>query len=94
MYEIALVLSIISSVLVIIYLLGLIFGKRKDEKDLTITISGRIVTTTVNHSGSEPPSGYQSSASQDNGHRVVDGELVDAKKLQSQIENILKNVKN
>lgn len=94
MVDIALVLSIISSILIIIYLIGLIFRKPKEEKDLTITISGRIVTTTVNHSATEPPSGYQSSASQDNGHRVVDGEVVDAKKLHSQIENILKNVKN
>lgn len=94
MYEIALGLSIISSVLVIIYLLGLIFGTRKKENDLTITISGRIVTTTVTQSGQESQSGYQDPASQENGCRVVDGEVVDAKKLQSQIENILKNVRN
>ena len=94
MYEIALGLSIISSVLVIIYLLSLIFGTRKKDNDLTITISGRIVTTTVSHSGQESQSAYQAPASQENGHRVVDGEVVDAKKLQSQIENILKNVRN
>lgn len=93
MYEIALVLSIISSVLVIVYLLGLIFGKRQNDPNQTITISGRIVTTTVTrtehvHSatGSEVSDAHQ-------GHRVVDGEVVDAKSLQSQIENILKNVK-
>lgn len=94
MYEIALGLSVISSVLVIIYLLGLIFGTRNKDNDLTITISGRIVTTTVTQSGKESQSGYQAPASQENGHRVVDGEVVDAKKLQSQIENILKNVRN
>lgn len=94
MYEIALGLSIISSVLVIIYLLSLIFGTRQKDKDLTITISGRIVTTTVTQSGQESQSAYQSPAFQENGHRVVDGEVVDAKKLQSQIENILKNVRN
>lgn len=94
MYEIALGLSIISSVLVIIYLLSLIFGTRQKDKDLTITISGRIVTTTVTQSGQESQSAYQAPASQENGHRVVDGEVVDAKKLQSQIENILKNVRN
>ena len=94
MYEIALGLSIISSVLVIIYLLSLIFGTRQKDKELTITISGRIVTTTVTQSGQESQSAYQAPASQENGHRVVDGEVVDAKKLQSQIENILKNVRN
>lgn len=94
MYEIALGLSIISSVLFIIYLLSLIFGRRNKDNDLTITISGRIVTTTVTHSGHEPRSAYQGEASRDNDHRVVDGEVVDAKKLQSQIESILKNVKN
>ena len=94
MYEIALGLSIISSVLVIMYLLSLIFGTRKKDNDLTITISGRIVTTTVSHSGQESQSAYQASASREISHRVVDGEVVDAKKLQSQIENILKNVRN
>lgn len=94
MYEIALGLSIISSFLLIIYLLSLIFGSRKKDNDLTITISGRIVATTMTHSGQEPQSAHQAQPSQDNGHRVVDGEVVDAKKLQSQVENILKNVKN
>lgn len=94
MYEIALGLSIISSVLVIIYLLGLIFGTRKKDNDLTITISGRIITTTLTQPGQESQSAYQVPVSQENGHRVVDGEVVDAKKLQSQIENILKNVRN
>ena len=50
MHDIAVALSIISSVLVIIYLIGFIFGRKKPEDDIKITISGRIVqvtTTTV-----------------------------------------------
>ena len=47
MYTLALTLSIISSLLVIVYLLMLIFGRNKQE---TITISGRIVTKTVTYS--------------------------------------------
>ena len=47
MYTVALTLSIISSLLVIVYLLMLIFGRNKQE---TITISGRIVTKTVTFS--------------------------------------------
>jgi len=46
-YTLALTLSIISSLLVIVYLLMLIFGRNKQE---TITISGRIVTKTVTYS--------------------------------------------
>ena len=49
MTTLALTLSIISSALVIVYLLMLIFGRRK-EPEQTITISGRIVTRTVTHS--------------------------------------------
>ena len=49
MYELALFLSIISSLLVIVYLLMQIFGRRK-EPEQTITISGRIVTRTVTDS--------------------------------------------
>ena len=47
MYTLAIVLSIISSLLLIVYLLMLIFGRNKQE---TITISGRIVTKTVTYS--------------------------------------------
>ena len=47
MYTLALTLSIISSLLVIVYLLMLIFGRKEQE---TITISGRIVTKTVTYS--------------------------------------------
>ncbi len=47
MHTQALALSIISSLLLIEYLLMLIFG-RKEQK--TITISGRIVTKTVTYS--------------------------------------------
>ena len=50
MYTAALILSIISSVLVIFYLIGLIFGRKKHDDEIKITISGRIVqvtTTTV-----------------------------------------------
>jgi len=48
MYTFALVLSIISSLLLIIYLLDLIFGRNSEpEKDQTITIRGQIVTRTV-----------------------------------------------
>lgn len=49
MTTLALALSIISSLLVIVYLLMLIFGRRK-EPEQTITISGRIVTKTVTYS--------------------------------------------
>lgn len=89
MYEIAIGLSIISSLLFIIYLLGLIFGRRKEDKDLTITISGRIITTTVTQPGQQSVS----PRTNDREPRVVDGEVVDARKLQAQIETILKNVK-
>lgn len=47
MYTIAIVLSIISSLLLIVYLLMLIFGRKEQD---TITISGRIVTKTVTYS--------------------------------------------
>ena len=47
MTTLALTLSIISSLLLIVYLLMLIFGRNKQE---TITISGRIVTKTVTYS--------------------------------------------
>jgi len=47
MYTLAIVLSIISSLLVIVYLLMLIFGRKEQD---TITISGRIVTKTVTFS--------------------------------------------
>lgn len=47
MTSLALTLSIISSLLVIVYLLMLIFGRNKQE---IITISGRIVTKTVTYS--------------------------------------------
>lgn len=47
MYSLAIVLSIISSLLLIVYLLMLIFGRKEQE---TITISGRIVTKTVTYS--------------------------------------------
>jgi len=46
MYDLAIILSIVSSILLIIYLIGLIFGQRKSDKDSTITIRGRVVTTT------------------------------------------------
>lgn len=91
MYDIALVLSIISSILIIIYLIGLIFRKPKDDKDLTITISGRIVTTTVTNTEESMQKMPHSSNNQGN---VIDGEIVDSKALQSQIANILKNVKH
>lgn len=51
MPTIALNLSIISSALVIVYLLILIFGRRK-EPEVTLTIKGRIVTRT--YTVSEP----------------------------------------
>lgn len=90
MQDIALVLSIISSILIIIYLVGLIFRKPKDDKDLTITISGRFVTTTV----TKTEESMQKMPNSRNNHgNVVDGEIVDGKALQSQIANILKNVK-
>lgn len=94
MYEIALVLSIISSVLVIVYLLGLIFGKRQNDQNQTITISGRIVTTSVTRTEHVHSAEGNKGAEENQGHRVVDGEIVDAKALQSQVEKMLKNLKS
>lgn len=93
MYELALGLSIISSILVIIYLVGLIFGKRQNNENQTITITGRIVTTTVTATdlGRNARDDNMTCARQD--PRVVDGEVVDANKLLSQVQHILKNVK-
>lgn len=45
MHTLALTLSVIASALVIVYLLMLIFGRRK-EPEVTLTIRGRIVTRT------------------------------------------------
>lgn len=50
MYTFALTLSIISSLLFIVWLLMQIFG-RKEEPQQTITISGRIITRTVHTDG-------------------------------------------
>jgi hypothetical protein len=65
MYTAALILSIISSILVIVYLVGLIFGPKKTDDEIKITISGRIVqvttTTVVDEHG-----------------RVVEGQVVSA----------------
>ena len=47
MYQLALALSIISYILLIIYLLIAIFGSNKSQ-DNTITIRGSFVTRTVN----------------------------------------------
>ena len=93
MYELALGLSIISSVLLIIYLIGLIFGKRQNNENQTITITGRIVTTTVTAAdlAQNARGGNMAGARQE--PRVVDGEVVDAKQLLSQVQDILKNVK-
>lgn len=93
MYEIALSLSIISSILFIIYLVGLIFGKRQSEQNQTITITGRIVTTTVTRSEEIHGAGQDVAGGVPQGGRVVEGQVVNAKVLQSQIEKILKNVK-
>ena len=93
MHELALGLSIISSILVIIYLVGLIFGKRQNNENQTITITGRIVTTTVTATdlGRNARDDNMTGARQE--PKVVDGEVVDAKQLLSQVQNILKNVK-
>ena len=93
MYEIALGLSIISSILFIIYLVGLIFGKRQSEQNQTITITGRIVTTRVTRSEEMHGAGQDVTGGVPQGGRVVEGQVVDAKALQSHIEKILKNVK-
>lgn len=92
MHDIAITLSIISSILVIIYLLGLIFGSRKKDNDVTITISGRIVTTTVTEQELERNVAGSESKHRPE-HRVVEGEVVDANKLQKQIRSILQNMK-
>ncbi len=93
MYELALGLSIISSILVIIYLVGLIFGKRQNNENQTITITGRIVTTTVTATdlGRNARDDNMTGARQE--PKVVDGEVVGAKQLLSQVQHILKNVK-
>lgn len=93
MHELALGLSIISSILVIIYLVGLIFGKRQNNENQTITITGRIVTTTVTATdlGRNARDDNMTGARQE--PKVVDGEVVDANKLLSQVQHILKNVK-
>ena len=93
MHEVALGLSIISSVLVIIYFVGLIFGKRQNNENQTITISGRIITTTVTAADLAQNARGDSIARDRQEPRVVDGEVVDAKQLLSQVQDILKNVK-
>lgn len=69
MHDIALALSIISSVLIIIYLVGLIFGRKKPDDEIKITIRGRIVTETITTTtvveGDEQAQG-----------RVVEGQVV------------------
>ena len=93
MYELALGLSIISSILVIIYLVGLIFGKRQNNENQTITITGRIVTTTVTAADLAQNAMAENIAGARQEPRVVDGEVVDAKKLLSKVQHILRNVK-
>lgn len=92
MYEIALSLSIISSALFIIYLVRLVFGKRQSEQNQTITITGRIVTTTVTKSEQMDESGQDWTGRACKGGRVFEGQVVDGKALQSQIDKILKNM--
>lgn len=50
MYEVALTLSIISSLLFIVYLLMAIFAPRQ-QQDNTITIKGSFVTRTIDTAG-------------------------------------------
>ncbi|MGV0953842.1 MAG: hypothetical protein ACOYBQ_09595 [Fluviibacter sp.] len=92
MHDIALALSIVSSLLIIIYLVGLIFGGRKKQDDLTITVSGRIVTRTIHQFEGCSNATNTASGTQSTG-RVVEGDIVDAKVLQSKVADILKNVK-
>ena len=61
----ALILSIISSILVIVYLVGLIFGSKKTDDEIKITISGRIVHVTT-------------STVVDEYGRIVEGQVVSA----------------
>ena len=63
MHDIALALSIISSVLIIIYLIGLIFRRKKHDDEIKITISGRIVQVTT-------------STELDEHSRIVEGQVV------------------
>lgn len=93
MYELALGLSIISSILVIIYLVGLIFGKRQNNESQTITITGRIITTTVTAADLAGNAREDSMDRDRQRPRVVNGEVVDANQLLSQVQDILKNVK-
>jgi hypothetical protein len=93
MYELALGLSIISSILVIIYLVGLIFAKRQNNENQTITIAGRIITTTFTAADHSQNARGDNMAGVRQKPRVVDGEVVDAKQLLSQVQHILNNVK-
>ena len=63
MHDIALALSMISSVLIIIYLIGLIFRRNKPDDEIKITISGRIVQVTT-------------STVLDEHSRIVEGQVV------------------
>lgn len=72
--------------------MGLNVGGRKKQEDLTITISGRIVTRTIHQSEGSLNSVDRDTGSSAEG-RVVDGEVVDAKASQSKVSDILRNVK-
>lgn len=74
MYTLAIILSIVSSILLIIYLLGLIFGSRKIDKDLNVTISGRIITTTITETRI---------VNAPNDERVIEGESLSGRPLNS-----------
>ena len=93
MHELALGLSIISSILVIIYLVGLIFGKRQNNENQTITITGRIVTTTFTAADLARNARADNMAGARQEPKDDEGEVVDAKQLLSQVQHILKNVK-
>lgn len=92
MYELALGLSIVSSLLLIVYLLGIIFGNRKTENDITIKVSGRIITTTVNQSGTENAS-TEERRHPNPTHQTIEGEVVSINALQKGIQAILSNLK-
>lgn len=92
MYELALGLSIVSSLLLIIYLVGIIFGNRKTEKDITIKVSGRIITMTVNQSGTESASTEERRHPKPT-HQTIQGELVNTRAMQKNIQGILSDLK-
>ena len=92
MADFALVLSIISSLLIIFYLIGMIFGGRKKSDDLTITISGRIVTRTFTQTNVVNDMDNEKAFRNTEG-RLVDVEPVESEALRTQAKAFIRNMK-